>query len=37
MMKKLSCYAALLLFVLGGVCLSGQSYQNFREEYDGIR
>ena len=37
MMKKLSCCAALLLFVLGGVRLSGQSYQNFREEYDGIR
>ena len=36
-MKKLSCYATLLLFVLGGVRLSGQSYQNFREEYDGIR
>jgi hypothetical protein len=36
-MKKLSCYAALLLFVLGGVHLSGQSYRNFREEYDGIK
>ncbi|OGD19924.1 MAG: hypothetical protein A2Y70_03840 [Candidatus Aminicenantes bacterium RBG_13_64_14] len=36
-MKKLSCYAALLLFVLGGVRLSGQSYRNFREEYDGIK
>jgi len=36
-MKKLSCYAALLLFALGGVRLSGQSYRNFREEYDGIK
>lgn len=36
-MKKLSCYAALLLFVLGGVRLSGQSYRNFREEYDDIK
>jgi hypothetical protein len=36
-MKKLSCYAALLLFVLGGVRLSGQSYRNFREEYGDIK
>jgi hypothetical protein len=36
-MKKLSCYAALLLFVLGCARLSGQSYRNFREEYDGIK
>lgn len=36
-MKKLSCYAALLLFALGGVRLSGQSYRNFREEYDDIK
>jgi len=36
-MKKLSCYAALLLFALSGVRLSGQSYRNFREEYDGIK
>ena len=36
-MKKLSYCAALLLFVLGGVRLSGQSYRNFREEYDDIK
>jgi hypothetical protein len=36
-MKKLSCCAALLLFVLAGVRLSGQSYRNFREEYNGIK
>lgn len=36
-MKKLSCCAALLLVTLGGVHLSGQSYRNFREEYDGIK
>ncbi len=36
-MKKLSCCAALLLFALGGVRLSGQSYRNFREEYDDIK
>jgi hypothetical protein len=36
-MKKLSCCAALLLFVLAGVRLSGQSYRNFREVYDGIK
>jgi hypothetical protein len=37
MMKKLSCCAALLLAVLSGVRLSGQSYRNFREEYDDIK
>ena len=36
-MKKLSYCAAILLFVLGGVRLSGQSYRNFREEYDDIK
>lgn len=36
-MKKLSCCAALLLFALCGVRLSGQSYRNFRDEYDGIK
>ena len=36
-MKKLSCYAALLLFALGGARLSGQSYRNFREEYGDIK
>jgi len=36
-MKKFSCYTALLLVVLSGVRLSGQSYRNFREEYDSLK
>jgi hypothetical protein len=36
-MKKLSCCAVLLLFALGGVTLSAQSYRSFREEYYGIK
>ncbi|MCX6570668.1 MAG: outer membrane beta-barrel protein [Candidatus Aminicenantes bacterium] len=36
-MKKFFCYAAFLLVVLSGVRLSGQSYRNFREEYDNIK
>jgi hypothetical protein len=36
-MKKFPCFAAALLVLLAGVRLSGQSYRNFREEYDGIR
>ena len=36
-MKKFPCFTAALLVLLAGVRLSGQSYRNFREEYDGIR
>jgi len=36
-MKKPSCWAAALFVLLAGVRLSGQSYRNFREEYDAIR
>lgn len=36
-MKKPICLAALLLVFVAGVRLSGQSYRNFREEYDDIR
>jgi len=36
-MKKFPCFTAALLVLLAGVRLSGQSYRNFREEYDGIK
>jgi hypothetical protein len=36
-MKKFPCFTAALLVLLAGVRLSGQSYRNFRKEYDGIK
>jgi hypothetical protein len=36
-LKRTFCLAALFLVFVGGIRLSGQSYRNFREEYDDIR
>lgn len=36
-MRKSSCLAAVLLLVLAGIRLHGQSYRNFREEYDTVK